>query len=98
MDPGRFASSSSGRVIKIGKGDVAYWSFVPGPLPTELPLNADLFRALSEADRALGELAGLARNLSNPHLLINPFIKKEAVLSSKIEGTQATMSDLFAYE
>jgi Fic family protein len=98
MDPGRFASSSSGKVIKVGKGDIAYWSFVPDPLPAELPLNADLFRALSEADRALGELAGLARNLSNPHLLINPFIKKEAVLSSKIEGTQATMLDLFAYE
>jgi Fic family protein len=53
---------------------------------------------LSEADRALGELAGLGRSLLNPHLLIRPFIRREAVLSSRIEGTQASLSDLYAYE
>ena len=54
--------------------------------------------ALSDADRALGELAGLGRSLLNPHLLIAPFIRREAVLSSRIEGTQASLSDLYAYE
>jgi Fic family protein len=53
---------------------------------------------LSEADRALGELAGLGRLLPNPHLLIRPFVRREAVLSSRIEGTQASLSDLYAYE
>lgn len=53
---------------------------------------------LSAADRALGELAGAARRLPTPHLLIGPFIRREAVLSSRIEGTQASLSDLFYFE
>jgi Fic family protein len=53
---------------------------------------------LSEADRALGELVGLGRTLPNPHLLIRPFVRREAVLSSRIEGTRASLSDLYAYE
>ena len=46
-------------------------------------------------NRHLGELAGLTRTLPNPHLLIRPFVRREAVLSSRIEGTQASLSDLF---
>jgi hypothetical protein len=46
----------------------------------------------------LSELGGLARNLPNPHLLIGPFVRREAVLSSRIEGTQASLSDLFYFE
>ena len=53
---------------------------------------------LSEADRALGELAGLGRSLPNFHLLIRPLVRREAVLSSRIEGTQASLPDLYAYE
>jgi Fic family protein len=57
-----------------------------------------MVNALSVADRALGELAGLGGSLPNPHLLIRPFIRREAVLSSRIEGTQASLSDLYTYE
>lgn len=57
-----------------------------------------LVKALSEADRALSELAGTARRLPNPHLLIRPFMRREAVLSSRIEGTQASLSDLLFFE
>ncbi|MEO8338449.1 MAG: Fic/DOC family N-terminal domain-containing protein [Nitrospirota bacterium] len=53
---------------------------------------------LSDADRALSELARTARTLPNPHLLIGPFIGREAVLSSSIEGTQASLSDLLFSE
>ncbi len=53
---------------------------------------------LSQADSALGELKGLGYGLTNPRLLIAPFIRREAVLSSRIEGTQASLSDLYAYE
>jgi Fic family protein len=53
---------------------------------------------LSQADRKIGELAGTARRLPNPHLLIRPFVNREAVLSSRIEGTQAEVADLYAYE
>lgn len=55
-------------------------------------------RTLSEAELALGELAGLGRTLPNPQLLITPFIRREAVLSSRIEGTQTDLTDLYAYE
>ena len=54
--------------------------------------------ALSDADRLIGRLAGEGGRLPNPHLLIRPFIRREAVLSSKIEGTQATLGELLAAE
>jgi Fic family protein len=74
------------------------WAFVPHPLPPALTWTPDLINALSEADRALGELAGLGRTLVNPNLLVRPFMRREAVLSSRIEGTQTTLTDLYAYE
>ena len=98
MDPERFRGSAAGRLLQIGQGAAAYWAFVPNPLPPPLTLNADLVRTLSAADRALGELAGLGRALPNPHLFIAPLVRREAVLSSRIEGTQADLADLYAYE
>lgn len=95
MNPKNFQSISSGRVMKAATG---YHYFVPEPLPPNLPLTSTLFTALSEADRALGQLAGLGQSMYNPHLLMLPFSRREAVLSSRIEGTQASLSDLFAYE
>ena len=95
MDPELFRDSPAGRVIRTPAG---YWAFVPHPLPPALPWTSDLVAALSEADRAVGELAGLGRSLPNPHLLIRPFMRREAVLSSRIEGTRASLSDLYAYE
>ena len=95
MDPKTFGSSPSGRVVRAPTG---YWAFVPHPLPPALTWTPTMVTALSDADRALGELAGLGRSLPNPHLLIAPFVRREAVLSSRIEGTQASLSDLYAYE
>lgn len=71
---------------------------VPDPLPPLLTWTDDLVRSLSDADRAMGRLAGEGGRLSNPHLLIRPFIRREAVLSSRIEGTQATLGELLAAE
>ncbi|WP_207957034.1 Fic/DOC family N-terminal domain-containing protein [Rubrobacter tropicus] len=71
---------------------------MPDPLPPTLGFGSRLVRALSEADRALGELAGLGRTLPNPYLLTRPFSRREAVLSSRIEGTQASLVDLYAFE
>lgn len=98
MDPKRFSGSSAGRTIRVGQGEAAYWAFVPNPLPPELAFDMALACTLSEADRALGELAGLARSVPNPNLLVRPFIRREAVLSSRIEGTQTDIADLYAYE
>ncbi len=87
--------STSGSFILIQK-DV--WAFVPHPLPPDLDLTWPLVDQLARANQALGELAGQTRNLPNPNLLIRPFMQKEAVLSSQIEGTQATLSDVLLYE
>ncbi len=84
--------------MQLGQGETAYWAFVPQPLPPTFPFDAGLVRILSDADRALGELAGLGRTLPNPKLLIAPFLRREAVLSSRIEGTQTDLTDLYAYE
>jgi Fic family protein len=79
----------------VGEG---CWAFVPVPIPPKLDYGPPLVAALSEADRALGELAGLGRTLPNPYLLTRPFLRREAVLSSRIEGTRASLVDLFAFE
>ncbi|MEX2380923.1 MAG: Fic family protein, partial [Opitutales bacterium] len=75
-----------------------YQAFFPHSLPPEIPWNQVLVSKLSVADRILGRLGGEARRLPNPHLFIRPFIKREAVFSSRIEGTQATLGDLLAVE
>jgi Fic family protein len=73
-------------------------AFLPPPLPTAVDLSRDSVRALDRAALALGELKGAGQWMSNPYLLIRPFLRREAVLSSKIEGTQASLSDLIVFE
>lgn len=90
-----FTSQKNGRLRRSPTG---YWAFVPHPLPPRITPDWELAAALSDADRALAELAGMGRNLPNPRLLIGPLAGREAVLSSRIEGTQASLSDLFYYE
>jgi Fic family protein len=89
------APPPSGRYVPLAGGGQA---FVPNPLPPPLEWSRELLAALSEADRLLGRLAGLGARLPNPHLLIRPFVRREAVLSSRIEGTQATLGELLADE
>jgi Fic family protein len=95
MQPTDFTKRKSGHLIKHPRG---YWAFVPNPLPPNIELSWPLVGEISAADRGLSELAGVARTLPNPHLLIRPFLSREAVLSSRIEGTQASLSDLFYFE
>lgn len=75
-----------------------YFAFVPDPLPPRFDWTPPLVNVLSEADRLVGRLAGEGRRLPNPHVLIRPFVRREAVLSSKIEGTQASLGELLAAE
>lgn len=89
------APKASGRWIKTLEG---YRAFHPDPLPPELTWTPKLVRALSDADQLLGRLAGEGRRLPNPHLLIRPFVQREAVFSSRIEGTQSTLGELLAAE
>jgi Fic family protein len=98
VPPPREGRSSPGRVLSVGRGDHRYESFVPDPLPPAIEWTSGVVTLLSAADRALGQLSGLGRNLPNPHLLIGLFTRREAVLSSRIEGTQALLSDLVLFE
>jgi Fic family protein len=98
MNYREFENSPAGKVIQVGQGNVAYWAFVPNPLPPNLAPEWELASLLSEADRAVSELAGLGRNLPNPDLFVSPFLRREAVLSSRIEGTQSDLTDLYLYE
>jgi Fic family protein len=81
---------------KVSQGN--YSAFVPAPLPPPLHWTPRLIAVLSEADRLIGRLAGEGGRLPNPHILMRPFVRREAVLSSKIEGTQATLGELLAAE
>jgi Fic family protein len=89
-----------GRKIRCSGG---YSAYLPEPLPPAIEWSAELAADLSAADRMIGRLAGEGRrlpnpHLPNPHLLIRPFVRREAVLSSRIEGTQATLGELLAAE
>ena len=70
-------------------------AFVPPPLPPRIGLGPGLVAALDEASAAVGELAGVTRRMANPGLLIAPYLRREAVLSSRIEGTQSTLTDVY---
>jgi Fic family protein len=75
-------------------------AFLPTPLPPYPPveLTGELQRLLSEADRALGRLDGSIHTLPNPDLFVYMYVRKEAVLSSQIEGTQSSLQDLLFVE
>ena len=86
------------RVTSVGDEDVR--AFVPAPLPPDPPLQLDgsLLVALEEANLALGRLDGAATHMPNPHLFVYSYVRKEAVLSSQIEGTRSSLSDLMRFE
>ena len=81
-------------------GDEEVRAFVPDPLPPEpkVSLEGDLQEIHDEANRALGRLDGVSAILPDPGLFLYLYVRKEAVLSSQIEGTQSSLSDLLQYE
>lgn len=91
------ASTRAGRYISQPSG---YRAFMPAPLPPVPPLamDAKLTSLLSHSDRALGKLDGSVLTLPNPDLFVFMYVRKEAVLSSQIEGTQSSLQDLLAAE
>ena len=95
MNPNDFRSPEAGQVILTQNG---YHAFIPAPLPPNLVWSLPLISALSEAERDLSRLAALAGAFPFPRLLIQPFMRREAVLSSRIEGTRATLAELYTYE
>jgi Fic family protein len=90
-------STRAGRYVKQPQD---YSAFLPAPFPPDVPLalDAQLTRLLSDADRALGRLDGVASVLPNPDLFVAMYVRHEAVLSSQIEGTQSTLEDVLEFE
>jgi Fic family protein len=95
MDVKLFTDAAWGRTIRTTEG---YSAFIPRRAPRQVDLSQETWGLLDEAAHHLGVLTGIGRRLPNPHLLISPYLRREAVLSSRIEGTQTTMSDLYASE
>jgi len=95
MSPDQDSNQSPGSCRKTLEG---YYAWFPAPLPPDVAPDWDLIRLISEADQALGELSGTGQLLPNPHLLIRPYLRREAILSSRIEDTHAEMDELALFE
>jgi Fic family protein len=94
MDAARYTAPEWGRAVSTG-GSYSYVAYIPTSLPQSLPLELPTVAALSTADLALGRLAGAGRLLPNPHLFVTPSLVQEALSSSRMEGTQASLSEVF---
>ena len=90
-------ASRAGQYIEQIEG---YRAFIPNPLPPvpEIIMDQEMWNLLSQADRALGRLDGATDALPNPDLFVFMYVRKEAVLSSQIEGTQASLIDVLEFE
>lgn len=93
------ASNRLGRFIETSFGGENVRAFVPPALPPDPPIQIEtLLSKLSKADRAMGRLDGVTMLLPDHTLFLYMYVRKEAVLSSQIEGTQSTLSDLLRFE
>ena len=93
-----FTKDAPGRLVRQTGPSGDYLAYVPAPLPPEVPLGMRTIALLSRADQALGELKGVGQMVPNPDLLIGPFIRREAVSSSRIEGTETDFEQLLLFE
>ncbi|MEY3866290.1 MAG: hypothetical protein RLZZ338_181 [Cyanobacteriota bacterium] len=91
------SSTRAGQYVEQMAG---YKAFIPNPLPPtpEIMMDQEIWNLLSQADRALGRLDGATDALPNPDLFVFMYVRKEAVLSSQIEGTQASLIDVLEFE
>jgi Fic family protein len=98
MDARRFTESAFGKPWREPGNRWAFTYYLPNPIPRSLPLGPDIIAAMSEADSSLGHLQGLGMIITDPSMLIGPYLRREALSSSRIEGTQASLSDLLQSE
>lgn len=94
MEPETYAPTPFGEARRT-PGRHGYLAYFPEPIPRALVLPASTVRLLAEAEGALGRLAGVGRLVQNPDLLIRPYLLREALSSTRIEGTRADMADVF---
>jgi len=94
VDTDRYASSVFGEARRtLGRG--GYIAYFPRLIPRRLELPNSTVRLLADAEASLGRLAGVGQVLPNPELLIRPYLLREALSSTRIEGTRATMAEVF---
>ncbi len=79
-------------------GQHGYVAYFPAPMPRAIELSTFTIRLLADAEASLGRLAGVGQLVPNPHLLIRPYLLREALSSTRIEGTQASLADVFEAE
>ena len=87
-------NNRAGNWITNLSGEAAYKSFVPAPLPPALVLDTETINLLVKANKQLGRLESLAGQIPSLPLFISMYVRKEALMSSQIEGTQATLEDI----
>ncbi|MCM0622613.1 Fic family protein [Nocardioides bruguierae] len=98
MKPEDFTAPDFGSATREPGNRWAFWYFKPAPMPRDLGLRSVTVRALSEADSSLGRLQGLGTLIKDPELLLGPYLTQEALASSRIEGTQASLSEVLQAE
>ena len=97
MERDDFDEAAPGEIVPTTTSKGTYSVFRPDPLPPSINTE-QLITPLAEATQALGRLHGIGPRVGSREILIEPFIRKEALESSQIEGTHATLSDIYAYE
>ena len=90
-----FSKNAPGRVVKTFEG---YYAYIPNPLPPKLEWSNKLLSRLAAAERSIARLEEVGRAFPVPHIVARPFVRKEAVLSSQIEGTRTTFQELLTFE
>jgi cell filamentation protein, protein adenylyltransferase len=95
MDPSNFVASMPGTLVRTYDGAFA---FVPAPLPETISLDPVAVRLLADAENSLGRLVGTTGRIMNPYLIGSPLLHREAIVSSRIEGTITTPEELVLFE
>lgn len=95
MKRSEFNNNAPGKIIQTSSG---YLAFVPASLPPQINWSDRLLAMLSNAGRSLAQMSEVGKTFPVPHVIAYPFIRHEAVLSSRIEGTQTSLQELYAYE
>ena len=97
VDADRYADTTFGRPMAT-TGAHGYVAYLPLPIPRSVQISPENLLRLADAEAALGRLAGAGRLLPHPQLLVGPYLRREAVSSTRIEGTQASLAEVFDAE